>query len=273
MATLTDEEKVKALLGEVEGENPDDPAEEHDPTENEEVPEAAEVESEEEKPVEEETETDSSFTKNSQEFKKQFPNLKGETPAEYLPELEKAYDNSFKESLRLVEENKQLKARLSQQPVQTDAANPQPPVNPVVAAIDEHPDIVYARSKRTADMLAAFDDFKQKYPQATEQQAFEQLTKASDGINVALTNALGRAPTYRELFPAIAGSLGWQPAVDTAKKNAVIKENAASSRSPGSQSAAAKRPSKVTDAQVDMYLKLSPSKTREEAIKELSEVV
>lgn len=278
MATLTDEERAAQILGdEVEAEKPDEtPAEPDTQPEEEQEPEAEETEepeSEEEKPQEEEEEpakpADSTFTK-------QFPNLKGETPEEYLPELEKAYDNSFKEALRLnqiIKDNaetvKQAEAIVAQanKPIkQNPEATPQP-------SLDEHPAIQYAKAKQTEDMLAAFDEFKKSYPQATEQQSFDMLTKASDGIQAALTASLGRAPTYHELFPAIAGSLGWQPVASDAKKNNAIKENTASSRTPGSQSPARPKPSKVSDAQVDAYMKMFTSKTREEAVKELSEVV
>lgn len=277
MAEMTDEEKAAAILGDVEptGDEITKPA---SPTDSEEPPEQVdppeEDELDEEKPPEDSDEpeepTDSTFTK-------QFPNLKGETAEEYLPELEKAYDNSFKEALRLSKELKdnqaivdQAKQIVAQAQKPADPAAPTAPVNPLGNAIDEHPAIKYAQAKQTEDMLTAFDEFKKDYPQATDQQAFEQFTKASDGVNVALISALGRNPTYKELFPAIAGSLGWQPT--QAKKNATIKENASSSRTPGSQSPARPKPQKVSDAQIDAYLKMFTSKTREEAIKELSEV-
>jgi len=271
MADLTDEEKAAAIAGDVEEPKvPVEPTDPADPIPPKDKPEDEEPEEPEpEKPEEEPEEPDSTFTK-------QFPNLKGETPEEYLPELEKAYDNSFKEALRL---NKELKdnAAIVEQAKQivanaekpADPANP--PVNPALAAIDEHPAIQYAKAKQTEDMLADFDDFKKQYPQATDQQNFDALTKASDGINLALTSTLGRKPTYKELFPAIARSLGWQPT--DVKKDATIRENASSGRTQGSQSPATTKPAKVSDNQVDAYMKMFTSKTREEAIKELSEVV
>jgi hypothetical protein len=279
MATLTDEEKAAAILGEeVEPTGDETSTEQANLDQEEEKPENVETpvedESDEEKPHEEEAETEKP-TESS--FTKQFPNLKGETLEEYVPELETAYDNSFKEALRLskelkdnaaiVEQAKQIVAQGAQ------SANPAAPVNPALSAIDEHPAIKYAKAKQTEDMISAFDDFKKDYPQATDAQAFEQFTKASDGISVALTSALGREPTYKELFPAIAGSLGWQRAVNEDRKNAAIKENASSSRVPSGQSAARPKPQKVSDSQVDAYLKMFTSKTREEAIKELSEVI
>lgn len=288
MATLTDEERAQAVLGEEVEPTGDEPSNEPEtpPEEEHEAPEEVETpeidESDEEKPHEDKPKTEQPTDRT---FTKQFPNLKGETAEEYLPELEKAYDNSFKEALRLnqlikdneaaVTQAKQILAQ-AQVPVSQAPASPDVPTvpqAPALAAIDEHPAIRYAKAKQTEDMLAAFDDFKKQYPQATDSDSFDQFTKASDGISVALTSALGRQPTYKELFPAIAGSLGWQPTVSTAKRDAAIKENTASSRVPGTQSATRPKPQKVSEQQVDAYLKMFTSKTREDAIKELSEVV
>lgn len=278
---LTDEEKAKAILGEVEDASPDETTENAEDKPKEELkPEDVETpevdESDEEKPHEDEVETgepaDSTFTK-------QFPNLKGETLEEYVPELETAYDNSFKESLRLVEENKQLKAQLAQ----TNQAPPAAPANiqdnseiptapttsldPVTASILED-----VKSERTRTMIAAFDDFKKDYPQALDQANFDAFTKASDGVNAALTATLGYKPSWDQLFKATANTLGWERATPD-KKGALIKENASIGRTPSSQAPARPRPAKVSDEQVDTYLKMFTSKTREEAIKELSEVV
>jgi len=279
MAKLSDKEKAKAILGDVvEPEKADEPSTEPAPetnTEGEpEVVEPEEAESEEEKPTEEEDEsdkpTDSTFTK-------QFPNLKGETPEEYLPELETAYDNSFKEALRLNEDNKRLRDENAQlktgQPVQAVVAPavPATPETPQSSPAYEDPALSYAKTLQTKDMIDTFDTFKKQYPQVLDQADFDRFTKASDGVSVALTSALGRQPTYAELFPAIAGSLGWQ--ATNPAKDAAIKDNASSTRTPGSQSPARPKPAKVSDASVDAYLKMFTSKTREEAIKELSEVV
>lgn len=268
MAQLSDKQKAKAILGtEVEPEKADEPeAEITEPT-KEETP-AEEETSEQEKPIEDEEPEASTFTK-------QFPNLKGDTPEEYLTELEKTHDLSFKEALRLNEENKQLRAQLTQ-PTQQQAPAPTQPEVPTappapVPQTYTDPALQYAKTMQTRDMMSAFDDFKTKYPQATDQADFDRFTKASDGVAAALTSALGRTPTYSELFPAIAGSLGWAPSNPT--KDAAIKDNASSQRTTGSQSPTAPRKAKVSDAQVDAYLKMYTSKTREEAVKELSEVI
>lgn len=285
MATLTDEERAAQILGNVEESSPAETTEEPiAPTEAEqETPDTEEPEeesSEEEKPEEDEAEPEKSVDSS---FTKQFPNLKGDTPEEYVPELEKAYDNSFKEALRLNQIIKdqeavvaQARAIIESQGNPNPATTPQNPATPVsvnpLTAIDEHPAIKYAKQKQTEDMLSAFDVFKKDYPQATEQQSFETFTKASDGVNLALTNSLGRAPTYPELFKGIAGSLGWQPLKATARRDAAIKENASSSRVVSGTAPKRKTP-RVPDAAVDAYMKMYTFKTREEAVKELSEVV
>ena len=261
MAELTDEERAKLVLGEdVEEETPAEPITETEtPPEPEDEP-IVEAETEE-KPLEE-APTDESFTK-------QFPNLKGETLVDYNRELETAYDNSFKESLRLVEENKQLKAQLAQLPQPGVQQQPlAPALDPVTASIIED-----VKADRTRSMMSAFDEFKKDYPQALETDNFNAFTKASDGVNMALTATLGYKPSWQQLFKGVAGSLGWQPTVNDDKKNNIIKENASSGRSSSSQAPLPPKAPKVPEASIIAYQKMFTSKTREEAIKDLSEVV
>lgn len=287
MPTLTDEERAKAILGDVELEEAAETTEEAETLTDEEQGQAEVEESEDEtaedgKTTENETETDKT-TESS--FTKQFPNLKGETPGEYLPELEKAYDNSFKEALRLndllkekdkaIQEAAAVVDRANQIIAQAKATNPDAGITALPPEVTQttSPEIEWIRGERRRVMLTAFDEFKIDYPQVLDQQEFERFRLASDGMKAALTASTGREPTDTEIFKAIAGSFGWQPAKVQAKKDAAIKENASSSRATGNQSAATTRKPKVSEAQIDAYQRMLTSKTREEAIKELSEVV
>jgi len=291
MATLTDEERAAAVLGDVEGLAPDETPENPDnPDEPDEVEPGgeAEVEAEEEPEKPEDSEEEAEAEPESS-FTKQFPNLKGDTLEDYKASIEEAYDNSFKEALRLVDENKQLREQLAQAQqqlavVQTPQAPqpgapapapsnaPQPPVAPPNEA--QTPDWAARAVQRDKDeMLAAFDPFKKEYPLVLEPDNFKKFTDASDGVKLTMTKTLGRVPTWPELYNGIAGLLGWQPETPQAKKNAAIKAAATSSRSPSGQAPARPKPAKVSEAQVDAYLKMFTSKTREDAIKELSEVV
>lgn len=287
MATLTDEERAAQVLGDVEGTEVLDETAEHLDTQDEEAEQPgseteADAEEDEEKPTDSEEETEVELDGT---FTKQFPNLKGETLKDYNENLETAYDNSFKESLRLVEENKQLRTEVQRlntvQPVQQPqpgAPVPQPgnqPQPPVPApGTAEQPDwAIRAQQRDRDDMLSSFDPFKKEYPQVLEQDNFKLFTDASDGVKLTMTKTLGRVPTWNELYKGIAGVLGWQPETPRNKKNAAIKDAATSGGSPSRQSAAPAKPAKVSEAQVDAYLKMFTSKTREDAIKELSEVV
>lgn len=284
MAKLSDKQKADAILGDVEEATPVEPTneeqtdlepEEQEATnESETVEEPVEETPEEEKPTEDEAET----APEADTFTKQFPNLKGETLPEYKEQLETAYDNSFKEALRLnkalEEANATITALRSQAPIQTQPVEgqPTPQTAPLQDAINGLPEIQRIKAQDTQAMFAAFDDFAKSYPQAREQQPFDDFQKVSGGVQQALTARLNRMPTYPELFNAIAGTLQWQPTTPTPRKDAAIKNAGASTHTNSATLPPSKR-SKVSDSQVDAYLKMFTSKTREEAVKELSEVV
>jgi len=279
---LSDKQKVAQILGEVEDKDPaEKPEEEEDPSKEKEVntPEAEEQEEAEEDPEkpaesEEESETEAG------PLTKQFPNLKGETLEEYNKSLEAAYDNSFKEALRMAQELKDNAAVVAQaRDIVAKAAAapsegaPQTPALNLSTTADEPDWMARARELDREQMTASFEPFKQRYPQVLEPDNFKKFTAASDGVNQTLSAALGRKPKWSELFDGVAGVLGWQPLKDTSKRDNAIKENAAGTRAKGSVTPAPVKKSKVSDAQVDAYMKMFTSKTREEAIKDLSEVV
>lgn len=266
---LTDEEKVKLVTGDVEEETPvETTTEPETPSEPEEQP-AAEEESEPPKEAEEEPE--------AQSFTKQFPNLKGATPEEYIPELETAYRESSNEALRLkkelddirpaIEEAKRIIANQPTPPAGT------PPANPSVLETNTDPNVQYAKQLRDRDMVTAFDEFTKDYPQARETSEFDKFSAASSGVAAGFAASHnGMQPSFPELFNGIAAVLGWQPITATSKKDAAIKDAGVSSQVTSSTVAPARRP-KVTDAQVDAYLKMFTQKSRADAIKDLSEVV
>ena len=299
MAKLTDKQRAAAILGDVEGEDPVEtttqettdlePEEQENLDESEQVEETTTEPSEEEKPTEGEEEVET----EAPSFTKQFPNLKGETLAEYTPELEKAYDNSFKEALRLNNLVKEkdttiaaLQAQLQGQPqlqpqptqpgqtaqVPPQTAVAQPTLPPLQEAVNQLPEIQRIKAQDTQAMFSAFDDFAKEYPQAREEQGFADFQKVSNGVNQALTDRLGRIPTYPELFKGIAGTLNWEATTPTPAKDAALKNAGSSVHTNSTTIPAAKRP-KVSDASVEAYQKMFTSKTREEALKELSEVV
>lgn len=268
MAELTDEEKAKLVLGDVEEETPaETPEEPEAPSEPEDEP-AGEVEAE--PPKEEEAQPEPTT------FTKQFQNLKGDSWDTYGPELETAYVNSTNEALRLkkqLDDNVPLIEEAKRIVAEKQAAQPQEnPASPNLLTIDSHPDVQYAKQLREREMITAFNDFAKEFPQARETDEFNKFTAASNGVALAFAAGNnGTQPSYPELFNGIASVLGWTSTTKEAKKDAAIKDLASTSQVNSSGVSPARR-TKVTDAEVDVYLKMFTSKTREEAIKELGEV-
>lgn len=272
---LTDEEKAKIVAGGVEEETPvetipepkapseEEPASQEAEDKSEEEPEAAA----EEEPTEPEAPT----------FTKQFPNLKGDSPEEYAKELETAYVNSTNEALRMKKELDDSRTAIEEAKriiaTQTKPAEGTPPANPSLLDTNTDPNVQYAKQLRDRDMVTAFDEFTKAYPQARETAEFEKFTAASNGVAQGFAASHnGLQPSFPELFGSIAAVLGWQPVTATSKKDAAIKDAGSSSQVTSAAVAPGRRP-KVTDAQVDAYLKMFTQKSRADAIKELSEVV
>lgn len=311
MPELTDEERVQAIEDGVERPNksddpdsnaepdlnPDDP-EHEDKLETGELPTNPDSSEDGKDPEDEPSPTDSP-DKEEPTFTKQFPNLKGDTPAEYVPALEEAYSNSTNEALRLKKESddkdglisskdqeiQNLRAQLAGQPAPATPAPPvdpastvqQPAVNlaqPIVPALPAptDPNLAWAKAAREKEMLDSFGKFKEKYPQAVDKDNFQTFLNASKGVEDAWKATHGGIlPTYDDLYQGIANVLRWEPIEKTAKKNDAIKTQTTQSRPNTATPPATKKP-KVSDGQVDLHLRMFPGKTRDQAIKELSEV-
>lgn len=283
MPQLTDEEKAKAILNDVDSEKKDetvetDEADKEEEQEEQETEEnSEETESEEEQSTEDEEEAE---TEESKTFTKQFPNLKGETKDEYVKSLEEAYQNSTTEALRLktvADDSAKLVDEAKRIIANANSGNGNNQVesgtetNPSLLTLDSNPDVQYAKALREKDMVEAFDKFTKEYPQAREPDDFDRFQKASTGAYQAFEAGRGRKPTFGELYLTIANTLGWQPVTNSAKKDAAIKNATASSQTISSTQSTAKQP-KVSDAEIDVYQRMFPSKDRATAVKELSEV-
>lgn len=276
MADLTDEEKAKQVLGEVESEKSTDEitTESGTSTDTEDDnQETDEAQIEEETPSEEQSTEDESETKAEtvpESLTKKFPNLKGDTLDTYVGSLEEAYQNSFTESLRLNNENKELRAQLATPTPPVAVASPEAaPVSPT-SPLDSIPEIRMLRAQMNQSMKTSFEDFSKEYPQALDPSDFERFQKASDGVSVAFQAIEGRDPTWPELFKGIAGTLGWQAASVTNKKEAALKDAVSSSQSSSATLPPAKR-SKVSDAEAAVYMRMM-NVSKETALKDLATV-
>jgi len=261
---LSDEEKAKLVLGDVEPEKADEPTKEDEASTEPETDAAAEdksEESEEEASTEEEPETNAAPT-----FTKQFPNFKSETLEGYVKELEQAYTNSTTEAIRL---KREAEARAAA-PV---AAPPQPEVTPQPAPPAEtNPDLLYAKAMREREMNSAFEEFAKSYPNVRESADFDRFAAASDGVWQAYARSHNnQAPTFKQLYKGIADILDWEPVGKVSKKDNAIRNSGVSSSTVSATAPVPKQPN-VSDKEVDIFLKMGLSKSPEEARKSIAEV-
>lgn len=182
------------------------------------------------------------------EFKKAFSNIKGDSPEEYIPNLEDAYRKSTTEGKRLSGENKELQGRI-------DAIN---------AAVAKNPDLAKAIMEATeegatpptvdAGVLKARQDYEEKI--ATDLTTFmdEHQTLANDEKlvdefmdNVAILGERARKEgKILDPMTAYKKAYGMMEIDDSADKNDKLVEAAKGSASKPKAKAAAKPKAKTS---------------------------
>lgn len=272
MAELTDEDKA-ALIAGTDAQDASDaskPTNESDPSA--EGDQLQDDDSEPEKPAEEEPVLPDDD--QPQSFTKQFPNLKGESWDEYGPNLEQAYDNSFKEGLRLQKELDEARKVIANLPaIQEAGTSKNGTSQDATSDFTQLPEIQYIKAIQQRDMRSAFDTFAEAYPQVRETDNFTKFRDAATPIGQVFMATEGREPTYDELFPRIAQYFGWQPAEEDGRRGQALKENLSTGGMSAGPSKPPARGPKVSEAQVDAYLKMFPAKNRADAVKELQEAL
>lgn len=194
--------------------------------------------------TEDEAPAESTFTKG-------VPSIAGETPEEYQTNLEKAYQESTKEALR-------LKAL-------SDA--PPPPVE--LRNTDTEnltPEQLYIRQKMDEDIAVAFNKVQEDYPQVKDKSEYDRFTAMSASVGKNILDAEKRQAPPREVYAKAAVLLGWTQDDAKEKLGSALKDSATSTRT-GVASSPGK--SKVTDKMIAENQKWYPDKSRAEIIKEL----
>lgn len=272
MAELSDEEKAKALFGDVDAsadetsKNKDAESDKDDEANSDADDKSTEDNSSAKTDDKSEEEPDASKTS----LTKPYPWLKGDTPEQWTEELKTAYGSSTEEALRqkkraddleaVVEEAKRIIANQGQS---SDTAGTSATLD-----LDNHPIMQYAKTLQERDMINAWGEFTKKYPQATEADSFSKIEKASAGASQAFIALNNRQPTYQELFEETAALLRWQPADQRARKDAAIKEAVSSGAVTGTTAPTGKR-SPITEEQMRVARRLFPNQTDEEISKDL----
>lgn len=262
---LTDEEKAKAFENAVETSEKETDESEEEATKSEEEQETEETNSEESKGTEG---SDSTLTKP-------YDWLKGENPEDWVKELKTAYDNSTSgaltlkkerdDALKIVEEAKKIIASGGKEESKDET--------PSSFDLSGVPEIQWVRGLQQKQIEEAYDSFAKEYPQAREPANIQKVQEAVPGLGQALEKALGRQPTYQEIFDGAAKLLNWQPdrSAEQAKKDAKIKETSASSAVQSSSKTVSR--TKITEEQLEVARKLFPGQSDADIVKDLSKYV
>lgn len=193
--------------------------------------------------AEEEAQAESTFTK-------EVPSIPGDTPEEYYKNLEKAYQNSTTEALRLKGElDKKVEA----------------PVAPVTETLT--PEQLYIRQKQNEEITEAFNEVSDKYPQLKDQAVYDRFVAEAQVVGKVITESEQRLPSPKELYAKTAVILGLN-ADNSEELGTALKDAGASTRT-SSAIPAGPQKSKVTDEMINLNMKMYPNKTRQEIIEEL----
>lgn len=214
--------------------------------------------------------SDDSDDDDSEPFVKEFSNIKGDTLSEYTRNLEQAYQNSSTEATRLVNENKELKAKdtaigddADAGDGKTDDKNPKVPMDP---------NQLWLKQKMDEEIVNAYTDFAKDFNQVDDPAEYNKFTKTVAQLTKTIMDSEGRMPPFRELYSKSAVILGWKP-VDTKptgkeKAGMALKDRAATSKGQAGPKKPAPK-SKVTQSMIELNRKMYPGKTDQEIRKEL----
>lgn len=240
--------------------------------ESEEQLEDTELETSEEnedEPVETDEESDD---EDSPKFEKRFTQFKGDSPEEYLKQLENAYDNSSKEAVRLLEENKRLKSEML-----TKIANGDVP-DPKEENAKKTPAELWAESQMQREWTKQYKEFVSDPDKAiieTDPVMFERLDKLTGKFAQFIQDTEGRIPELKEVLDMAWDYMNRDNKDSKEDKVAMAVKDAGAS--PKVKSDKKERPkSQFTDEQIETARKLDPTlrdKSRAEIESELSKYV
>lgn len=251
------------------------PSGEDETSEGDETEDAAEGTGEDDGQTDDQTEDEGSeddstddSAEEASEFVKEFDYIKGDTPEEYARNLEKAYQNSTAEALRL---KRELEAPSTAPATETPDTGTETGEGqeqaPLTSALE-----LYAKQQMDKDITQAFAKFQVDYPQVAEQTNYDQFTRRVAILSKTILDSENRLAEPAELYSLSAVSLGWEKTDSTPddkdKLAMAAKDKAATGRQ-GSTPGARPKGSKVSEAMIAANLKMYPGKTRDEIIKEL----
>ena len=214
----------------------------------------------------EETETEAETSDETEEqseesFVKEFPQIKGDTPEEYAKNLEKAYQESTKEALRL--KGIADAPKITEEETKDDESRPATPLD------------MWAQQELDKKITTAYADFSKEYTQVEDPGQYAVFTKRVAVLSKTIFADEGRLAEPSELYSTAALSLGWDKlSTPTSKEklDMALKDKGATSK-PTASGAKSSSKSKVTDAMIKVNRMMYPDKTDAQIREELEPYV
>lgn len=238
--------------------------------------ETVEEESSEEGDQEEET------VEEPEGFQKRFTQFKGDTPEEYLKNLEDAYGHSSAEATRLVQETRDAKAerdRVMSQVANDPAlaeklqAETQAPA-PTAPAPVLDPMLAYAKQNVERQWEKEYHDFVADHQELqSDQDLNKQVLETLSVVSNTMQRTQGRLPGMEEGLKMAWQILG-KPLNDSEETTRMVVKNAAaqSKTAVGRPTPSPTKP-KFTQAQLEFAKRAYPDKTENELTELLSQHV
>jgi hypothetical protein len=254
----------------------DDTQEEVDEETQDETDESSEDATTDEDDEETDDESDDSDDEASDEedFTKRFTQFKGDTPTEYLKNLEDGYAESSKEAVKLSRENKDLKATVER--VNQLIAN-----NPELAqavsdgkqapAAPKDPAILFAETQMKQTWQKEYNDFAREHPEIDTDPALADALDAK----LKIAKRIVEEEEGRLVGMGEGLNMAWKLlGKDTDDKQERVRVASKDSASQGKASGSKKKDArpKFSEAQIEVHMEMA-GVDRNTAIKQLSEHV
>lgn len=216
-------------------------------------------------------------SEEDEDFQKRFTQFKGDTPTEYLKNLEDGYAESSKEAVKLSKELKELKPTV-ERIQQLIATNPElaeaikgAEGQPAEAVVPKDPALQFAESQMKATWTKEYTDFAENHPEIeTDPVLADQLETKLKVVRRIVQEEEGRLVNMGEGLEMAWKLLGKdtdkQERIRMASKDAASQGKAKS----GTKSKVAK--SKFSEAQIEVHMDMT-GLDRPAAIKQLSTYV
>jgi hypothetical protein len=228
-----------------------------------------------------EEEAEAEETAEAPGFEKRFTQFKGDTPEEYLKNLEDAYGHSSAEATRLVQAQResqtkldQMLAQVAKDPALAEKLQPQvqAPTAPVTPAPITDPMLAYAKQNVQQQWEKEYHEFVQEHQEIqTDQDLNKQLLSTLSVVSNTMQQTQGRYPGMEEGLRMAWQILG-HPLSDSEETTRMAVKNAASQSktSVGRPTPSPSKP-KFTQAQLEFARRAYPDKTEDELIDLLSQ--